>query len=107
LVIGICWGRPSLVPNSVADVACKLPHVTRNATAVPAVTVDGLAKATALPGGVVIAADADADMSNGLASTAAATTRPTAAEPARPRATMRVAANRLIGRMNVPPPKTA
>lgn len=60
-VIGICCGRPSVVPNKVADVACRLPHVTWKLTAVPGVTVDGLATATALPGGPVVPADAGSD----------------------------------------------
>ena len=61
LVIGICCGRPSVVPNRVADVARRLPHVTWNVTAVPGVTVDGLADATALPGAPVVRAAAGAD----------------------------------------------
>src|SRR5580700_3254801 len=78
--IGICCGRPSVVPKSVAEVAWKVPHVTWNVTAVPGVTVDGVAKATALPGSLAVAARAGPQTE---------------------------AANRLIGRINVPPPKTA
>src|SRR5271165_2772754 len=107
LFIGICSGRPSDVPNSVADVAWRLPHVTWNVTEVPAVKVDGLAKATAAPGGFAVAASAGSDISAGPDTAAAMTHRPSAAAPARLLASLYEAANRCIGRMNVPPPKTA
>src|SRR6266481_4236116 len=75
LSMGICCGRPSVTPNSVADVACTLPQVTWNVTDVPGVTVDGEAKATADPGVLAVAASAGPDTA------AAAMPRPSTADP--------------------------
>jgi hypothetical protein len=43
--IGICWGSPSVVPNSVADVADD-PQLTVNVTLAPGVAVDGVTPIT-------------------------------------------------------------
>lgn len=43
--IGICWGNPSVVPNSVADVADD-PQVTVNVTLAPGAAVDGITPIT-------------------------------------------------------------
>jgi hypothetical protein len=93
----ICAGRPSVVPDSVADVAWGLPHVTWSVIAVPAVTVDGVATATAAPRRTDVAASAGPDRETST------TPRASAAEAARLVVSARAGADRLIRRANVPP----
>src|SRR5208282_5505137 len=78
LCIGICSGRPSVWPNSVAELLSGLAQATANVTRVPGVTLDGTTEATVSPGELAVAASAGAEV------TTAVMPRPAAPEAARP-----------------------
>ena len=85
----------------MAELLSGFAQATANVTRVPGVTVDGTTEATVVPGELAVAASAGPDVAM------AAIPRPTAAEPARPTLSQNEAANSLIRRIDVPPPKTA
>src|SRR5262245_29189758 len=100
LSIGIWDGRPSVAPKSIAELAVRVVQNTWNVTAEPGVVVDGSAVADAPGELLMVMAAAEA----GPAAASIAAPAPMSTRPDLSRDEM---ADRLIRRMNVPPPKTA
>src|ERR1700729_240918 len=102
--IGICCGRPSVVPKKVADDAVRLVQNTWKVTDVPGVAVDGSAVADA-PGELLAVRVAAAAGPAEASAPAPSSAVPARTGPVRPSQTE--PAKRPNRRMYVPPPKTA